>query len=100
MKLALPMGVARKTDTRENKAKIVKSFGKSTTDTGSTTVQIALITNKINELAPHFQQHSKDHSARRGLLKLVGQRRRLLNYLKGKDEKAYVETITKLELRK
>lgn len=100
MKLPLPMGSARKTDIKNNKAATVKSFGKSATDSGSTEVQIALITNKINEMAPHFEKHSKDYSARRGLLKLVGQRRRLLNYLKAKDEKSYSATLTKLELRK
>lgn len=100
MKLAQPMGVARKTETKAKKAALVKTHGASGTDSGSTVVQIALLTNKITELAPHFQKHSKDHHSRLGLLKMVGQRRRLLNYLKKKDEKLYAQTLTKLDLRK
>ena len=100
MKLAQPMGKARKTEIKAKKATLVKKFGKSANDSGSTVVQIALLTDKITELAPHFQKHSKAHHSRLGLLKMVGQRRRLLNYLKKSDEKLYSETLTKLELRK
>ena len=79
---------------------IVKKFGKNASDTGSTEVQVALITNRINELNKHFGSFSKDHHSRRGLLKLVGQRRRLLNYLKATDSKRYNQLIQALELRK
>jgi small subunit ribosomal protein S15 len=100
MKYAQQMGTARKTEIKAKKADLVKSFGESAANTGSTVVQIALLTAKITELGPHFQKHSKDHHSRLGLLKMVGQRRRLLNYLKKSDEKLYAETLTKLELRK
>lgn len=96
----MQMGTARKTEKKENTAKIVKTFGKAETNTGSTEVQIALITNRINTLNPHFQKHSKDNHSRLGLLKLVGQRRRLLNYLKAKDEAKYNDVLKALELRK
>jgi small subunit ribosomal protein S15 len=92
--------IAKKTEKKEKIASLVKAFGKSETNTGSTESQIALITNRINTLAPHFQMHKKDNHSRRGLLKLVGQRRRLLNYLKSRDEKGYNEILVKLELRK
>jgi small subunit ribosomal protein S15 len=94
------MGTARKTEKKEKTAAIVKTFGKTDTNVGSTEVQIALITGRINELHPHFQKHAKDHHSRLGLLKLVGQRRRLLNYLKSKDEAKYAEVLKTLELRK
>ena len=100
MKYAQQMGTARKTETKAKKAELVKTYGNSAQNTGSTAVQIALLTDKITALAPHFQKHSKDHHSRLGLLKMVGQRRRLLNYLKKSDEKLYAETITKLDLRK
>ena len=83
----------------ENK-EIVKSFGKNDTDTGSTEVQVALLTKKINELSEHFKVHKKDHHSRRGLLGMINNRRKLLKYLKGKDEKGYQELIKKLGLRK
>ncbi len=96
----MQLGKARKTETKEKIAKIVKSFGKSETNTGSTEAQIAIITDRINTLHPHFEKHSKDNHSRRGLLKLVGQRRKLLNYLKSKDESSYNQILSKLELRK
>ena len=96
----MQMGKARKTEIKAKKANLVKNFGASSTNSGTTEVQIALITDRINSLNPHFQKHSKDHASRLGLLKLVGQRRRLLNYLKSKDEARYTQVLGKLELRK
>tara|TARA_B100000035_G_C20744864_1_gene441370 strand:- start:313 stop:576 length:264 start_codon:yes stop_codon:yes gene_type:complete len=83
----------------ENK-EIVKDFGKNDKDTGSTEVQVALLTKKINELSEHFKIHKKDHHSRRGLLGMINNRRKLLKYLKGKNEKGYQELIKKLGLRK
>ena len=83
-----------------NKAEIVKTHARGTNDTGSPEVQVALITARINELTPHFKQHAKDHHGRRGLLRLVNQRKRLLAYLKNKDADRYVALIQKLGLRK
>ena len=83
------------------KAEIVKKFGRNEADTGSTEVQIALLTDHIKEMNSHFgRNNAKDHHSRRGLLKMVGQRRRLLNYLKSTDSKRYNALITALELRK
>ena len=82
------------------KKDIVKDFGKNNTDTGSTEVQVALLTKKINELSEHFKIHKKDHHSRRGLLGMINNRRKLLKYLKGKNEKGYQELIKKLGLRK
>ena len=82
------------------KAEIVKDNARSAADTGSPEVQVALLTARINELTPHFKQHLKDHHGRRGLLKLVNQRKRLLTYLKGKDAERYTALIAKLGLRK
>ena len=96
----MQMGKARKTEIKDKKANLVKTFGQNSANSGSTEVQIALITDRINTLNPHFQEHSKDHASRLGLLKLVGQRRRLLNYLKSKDEARYTQVLSKLELRK
>ena len=81
------------------KAEIVKQYGQNETDTGSTAVQIALISERINHLTEHFKEHKKDHHSRRGLLKLVGQRRRLLNYFK-RDITAYRELIKSLGIRR
>jgi small subunit ribosomal protein S15 len=83
-----------------NKADIVKANGRSASDTGSPEVQVALLTARINELTPHFKTHAKDHHGRRGLLKLVNQRKRLLGYLRSKDADRYVALIQKLGLRK
>ncbi len=96
----MQMGTARKTQIKAKKANLVQTFGNTGTNTGTTEVQIALITDRINTLTPHFQKHSKDHASRLGLLKLVGQRRRLLNYLKARDEAGYNQLLSKLELRK
>jgi small subunit ribosomal protein S15 len=96
----MQMGTARKTEKKENIAKIVKAFGNSETNTGSTEAQIALITDRINTLHPHFEKNKKDNHSRRGLLKLVGQRRKLLKYLQAKNESSYKQILVKLELRK
>ena len=82
------------------KKDIVKDFGKNNKDTGATEVQVALLTKKINELSEHFKIHKKDHHSRRGLLGMINNRRKLLKYLKGKNEEGYQELIKKLGLRK
>lgn len=84
----------------EKKTEITKLFRLHPKDTGSSDVQIALLTARINELTGHLQSHVKDHSSRRGLLKMVGQRRRLLDYLSDTDSNRYQELIKKLNLRK
>ncbi len=86
--------------TREVKETIVQQYRVHDSDTGSPEVQIALLTSRITELTEHFKTHSKDHHSRRGLLKLVGRRRRLLDYLKGKDLERYRTTIERLGIRK
>jgi small subunit ribosomal protein S15 len=88
------------TMTKNEKTEIIEQFAIKVGDTGSSKVQIALLTKRINDLTEHFKTHKKDHSSRRGLLKLVGQRRNLLNYLKNKSEESYKEIISKLNLRK
>ncbi|MBF7095708.1 30S ribosomal protein S15 [Alkalibacter mobilis] len=85
---------------KQQKAEIIEQFKKSEKDTGSAEVQIALLTKRINELTEHFKVHKKDHHSRRGLLKMVGQRRGLLNYLKRKDIAKYREILEQLNLRK
>jgi len=85
---------------KEEKTVIVKKFGGNAENTGHTEVQIALITRRIVELTDHLKTHSKDHHSRRGLLKLVGQRRRLLNYLTKKDINRYRNVIKELGLRR
>ncbi|MFO0647072.1 MAG: 30S ribosomal protein S15 [Polyangiales bacterium] len=82
------------------KAEIIEKFRTSESDTGSPQVQIALLSARIAQLTGHFETHKKDHHSRRGLLKLVGQRRRLLEYLKSKDVAAYRKVIGELNLRK
>jgi len=84
----------------QNKAAIVADYQRGQGDTGSPEVQVALLTARINDLTPHFKEHTKDHHSRRGLLRLVSQRRKLLDYLKGKDVERYRTLITKLGLRK
>ena len=84
----------------EVKDQIIRDYRVHEKDTGSPEVQIALLTSRINELTEHFKTHGKDHHSRRGLLKLVGQRRRLLDYLKGKDGGRYRTTIERLGIRK
>jgi small subunit ribosomal protein S15 len=83
-----------------SKAEIVKSSARGAQDTGSPEVQVALLTARINELTPHFKTHLKDHHGRRGLLKMVSRRRKLLDYLKDKDADRYSALIHKLGLRK
>ena len=83
-----------------NKAEIVAAHARGAADTGSPEVQVALLTARINELTPHFKTHAKDHHGRRGLLRMVSRRRKLLDYLKGKDIERYRTLITKLGLRK
>ena len=82
------------------KAEVVKANARSATDTGSPEVQVALLTARINELTPHFKEHKKDHHSRRGLLRMVNQRRKLLDYLKGKKYESYRTLIERLGLRK
>ncbi len=86
--------------TAEDKAGIVKEFARSEGDTGSPEVQIALLTHRITDLQPHFQAHKKDHHSRRGLLRMVAQRRNLLDYLKRKDYNRYTAIVEKLKLRR
>lgn len=84
----------------EKKSEVTKQFQLHPKDTGSADVQIAVLTARINELTEHLKSHKKDHSSRRGLLKMVGQRRRLLDYLSSTDTERYHELIKKLNLRK
>jgi small subunit ribosomal protein S15 len=84
----------------ERKAEIVSGFGRGQNDTGSPEVQIALLSARINELGEHFSAHKGDHSSRRGLLKLVTQRRELLDYLKATDVSRYQEVVSRLGLRR
>jgi small subunit ribosomal protein S15 len=84
----------------ERKTEIIEKFRKHESDTGSPEVQVALLTERINQLTQHFTVHKKDHHSRRGLLKLVGQRRRLLDYLRAKDINRYRNIIKELGLRK
>jgi len=86
--------------TTEQRSKIIESYRLHDGDTGSTDVQVALLTERINELTEHFKIHKKDHHGRRGLLKMVGRRRRLLDYLKRKDPARYQKLIESLGLRK
>ncbi|MDY6011148.1 MAG: 30S ribosomal protein S15 [Duodenibacillus sp.] len=83
-----------------NKAEVVAKFARTPGDTGSPEVQVALLTARINSLTGHFKEHTKDHHSRRGLLKMVSRRRKLLDYLKGKDVAAYRKLIDTLGLRK
>ena len=86
--------------TNERKGELIGSYRTHAADTGSPEVQVALLSERINYLTEHFKTHVKDHHSRRGLLKLVGQRRRLLDYLKRKDADRYAELIRKLGIRK
>ena len=86
--------------TKDQKISIVSDFKQHESDTGSPEVQIALLSQRISELTEHFKVHKKDHHSRRGLLKLVGQRRRLLDYLKGQDFSRYKDVIGRLGIRK
>jgi small subunit ribosomal protein S15 len=84
----------------EVKREVIKEFQREEGDTGSSEVQVALLTRRISELSEHFKTHGKDHHSRRGLLKIVSQRRRLLDYLKTDDVKRYAALIGRLELRR
>ena len=86
--------------TAEEKAELVKKFGKSENDTGAAEVQIALLTSRINHLNEHLREHKHDHHSSRGLLMLVGRRRRFLNYLRKKDLEGYRALIRELGLRR
>ena len=86
--------------TKEVKEDIVRKHGTSATDTGSTKVQVALLTQRVNDLTEHLRAHPKDHYSRRGLLKLVGRRRRFLNYLQKHDLEGYRALIKELGLRR
>ncbi len=86
--------------TAEYKAKIVAEYKRGNNDTGSPEVQVALLTAQINHLQSHFAEHKHDHHSRRGLIRMVNQRRRLLDYLKAKDGERYAELIKRLELRR
>jgi small subunit ribosomal protein S15 len=86
--------------TKDKKETLIGSYRTHDTDTGSPEVQVAILSERINYLTEHFKSHTKDHHSRRGLLKLVGQRRRLLDYLKSKDADRYAELIKRLGIRK
>ena len=86
--------------TKEKKGQVIKEFRASDKDTGSSEVQIAILTTRINELTEHFKAHPKDHSSRRGLLRMVGNRTALLKYISKKDIKKYKDIIGRLGLRK
>jgi small subunit ribosomal protein S15 len=86
--------------TQEDKAEVVERFGKDANDTGATEVQIAMLTRRINDLTEHLRTHKHDHHSRRGLLMLVGRRRRFLNYLQKKDLERYRSLIRELGLRR
>ncbi len=85
---------------KETKAELIKTYGRTPEDTGSPEVQIAILTYRINELTEHLKSNMKDHHSRRGLLKMVGKRRGLLDYLKKNDLEGYRELIAKLGIRK
>lgn len=84
---------------KERKAELIKEFGKDVNDSGSAEVQVAILTERIRELTEHVKVHKKDHHTRRGLLMLVGKRRRLLSYIKERDINNYRELIAKLGIR-
>ena len=84
----------------KTKQEIIKEYGKSDTDTGSAEVQVALLSNRIDHLTDHLKSHKKDHHTRRGLLMLVGKRKRLLQYLQNQDVQRYRDLIDKLGLRR
>jgi small subunit ribosomal protein S15 len=86
--------------TKDRKTGIISDYKTHAGDTGSPEVQVAILSERINYLTEHFKTHAKDHHSRRGLLKLVGQRRRLLDYLKSKDSARYAELIRRLGIRK
>ncbi len=84
----------------QKKQKLIKDFATNEQDTGSPEVQVAILSERINNLTEHFKTHAKDHHSRRGLLKMVSQRRKLLDYVKGKNQKRYEDIIKRLGLRR
>jgi small subunit ribosomal protein S15 len=86
--------------TKDDKLTIIKKFGKGDKDSGTAEVQVALLTERINRLTEHFESHKKDHSSRRGLMQMVGKRRRLLDYLADKNIERYRSIIKELNIRK
>jgi small subunit ribosomal protein S15 len=86
--------------TKDRKAELIDKYGRSANDTGSAEVQVALLTERINELTEHLRDHRKDHHSRRGLLMLVGKRRRLLRYLEGNDLERYRTLVGELGIRR
>ena len=86
--------------TKEARAKLITDYKRNESDSGSPEVKVALLTSRINDLTDHFRQHTKDHASRRGLLKMVSNRRRLLDYLKKIDPQRYLDLIKRLDIRK
>ncbi len=86
--------------TTEQTESLVKEYGRGDSDTGSPEVQIALLTNRITQMTEHMKQHDKDYSSRRGLLRMVSRRRRLLDYVKGKNPQMYLDLLQRLGIRK
>lgn len=86
--------------TTEQTESLVKEYGRGDSDTGSPEVQIALLTNRITQMTEHMKQHDKDYSSRRGLLRMVSRRRRLLDYVKGKNPQLYLDLLQRLGIRK
>lgn len=86
--------------TKERKEELIGDFGRETSDSGSPQVQIALLTNRISHMTEHMQQHPKDYSSRRGLLRMVSRRRRLLDYVKRHNPQLYLDLLRRLEIRK
>ncbi|WP_425397802.1 30S ribosomal protein S15 [Aeoliella sp.] len=86
--------------TKERKEELVGDFGREANDSGSPEVQIALLTNRISQMTEHMQQHPKDYSSRRGLLRMVSRRRRLLDYVKRHNPQLYLDLLRRLEIRK
>ena len=85
---------------KERKQEIIEKFGDGNNDSGKAEVQVAILTERINDLRDHFSDHKKDHTSRRGLMQMVGKRRRLLDYMKGKDIERYRTIIKELNIRK
>lgn len=86
--------------TKERKQELIKKFGNGDNDSGKAEVQVAILTERINDLRDHFSSHKKDHASRRGLMQMVGKRRRLLDYMKRKDIERYRTIIKELNIRK
>ncbi len=86
--------------TKERKQELIKEFGNGDNDSGKAEVQVAILTERINDLRDHFSSHKKDHASRRGLMQMVGKRRRLLDYMKRKDIERYRTIIKELNIRK